>query len=1019
MKIVTLIKAYFKSKKTPNTFRAAYEIYRNYGRAGFWKAVDNRKEGFLALEGLDNNNSQEQVPLAYSAPTTSSTMTDHDEIGRRILQEQQQEYSGNEYCKLVSSLTYVPLISVIMPLFNPPITWLLRSIESLKGQYYENWELCVVDDGSQDRRGISLIKKLAKDDKRIRFAECKQNGGISVASNMAIEMSKGSYLALMDQDDAIPPDALYWVALEINKDQDADFIYSDECKVDTGERPHYSTFFFKPDWSPEFMISYMYTGHLSVYKKALAQQIGGFRTEFDFSQDYDFALRASDVAQKIVHIERVLYFWRTLKTSGASGGKSFSNISNLSVLTDYFERKGYCVMVGKNDGARFIFHQRQEIPKVSIVVPTDNLNHINTLIYALTKDTGYMNYEIIFVVNSKIAKTLEEEYPYYKHLIIICRYDEVFNFSDKCNEGAKKASGDILVFLNDDAYPAQRDWIERLLDVLEIPGVGGVSPAMLYNDGDRVQYAGMQMGHHICGLSGPSFHLKSFRDGEGRVITARQIRNTSVLSGACMMIKKDVFAAIGGFDAHNTPNGHSDVDISFRISLMGLRCVYVPSSTMVHAGFGTWTTLGMRDKANLYLLKRWHEKVKKDPYFTLSMRRYLREEEKLDFELFVPDDYHPEACAKGDILLLSHEFSHTGAPVVLLAAAKVLNQHGYYVVVASPERGPIMQDFLQAGIVVIIDKTYANYKWHQPQSVPASLSTSVSGFVNDFDLVICSTMVCHNFVNCYNNTKLPIIWWLHEGWVSYQGNANRNDISKGMTIYLPEKLGQNVKVYCGGLYALEMLKKYNLDYNADVLLYGVKDIATQCIQKKTDKVVFLLPASYEERKNQALLFEALALIPKEIATKAEFWLIGNILNKKVYNSIKELAIPYSNVKVCEPVTYDELMEIYTEVSCIMITSIDDPMPVVLAEGMMLSKIVLCSNMAGTSRYITDGKNGFVFDCTNAAELAKKIEFIIENEKHMNTLRAVARDTYEQVFAMNIFEKNLLQAVEKNIVRFSI
>ena len=987
----------------------AKNVIAQYGVKGLWRAIINKVKGRPLLEGFE---SAVSIVSASSNITfqPSSTNSASEDIGRLILRKQQEEFSPEDYARKIDCLMSKPLISVVMPMYNAPLKWIRAAVASLESQYYPYWELCVVDDGSKDKRCVSLIKQIANTESRIRFCAFPENRGISAASNFAVEMSSGQYIALMDDDDALSPDAFFWIAKAIDDNPQTDFIYTDECKVDDSGDDIYSHFFFKPDWSPEMMINFMYTGHLTVYSKDLFYRAGRFRSEYDFSQDYDLALRASLKARKIVHIERVLYFWRMTPTSAASGGKDYSIISNTNAVKDYFKRIEYPTRIYVGNTTRYISRQTSNNPKVSIVIPSDNRDHVKTTLKAITQSTSYPNYEIIFVVNSALAEEIEKSYAYYSDFVVVCRYDGVFNFSEKCNIGASSASGTVLIFYNDDALPYYKDWVEQLLNILFIPGVGGVSPAMLYEDSKSVQYGGTQISQHICGLFGPSFHLQDFLDTT-RIVNSQIIRDVTALSGACMAVRKNLFFDLGEFDSVNTPNGHSDVDFSFRLAERGFRCVYTPYSALIHPGNGTWTMLGLRDKANLYIIKKWHDKMASDAYFTRSMRRYNLGKYDLPYDVFFPDVFQQGNETKGDILLICHEFSRTGAPVVLLETAKILMEAGYFVVVASPFDGPMRKDFLQIGVMVIIDNTLADYRWHSPNEVPKLISHSIKSIIHEFDLVICMTMVCHNIINCFNGTDVPIIWWLHEGLYSYKDNAK----------FMPHKLGSNITVRCGGLYAQQMLSRYKPNYKSDILLYGLKDKAGEFLGSEftQGKTRFIFPGSFECRKNQKLLLAAIESLPDDIADRAEFIMIGSVFETSpdsiaIFHDMKAAAERIANLQVLLPIPYDQLMSLYETVDCIVVPSVDDPMPVVLTEGLMFSKIVLCSDTTGTAKYLDDGVNGFVFKSGNMIELREKISYIVKHQIEMDSIRNAGRKLFKQIFAEDTFSTALLTDVEQRI-----
>ena len=487
---------------------------------------------------------------------------DPNDTARDIFAKQQSELTIAQAVELQKTFVCQPLISVIMPVYKTPVKWLRRVVESLQAQYYDRWELCAVDDCSPTDEQRNLLKELAAGDPRVRFSVMEKNGGISAASNVSLQMARGEFIALVDHDDELTPDAFFRVVEALNQNPDADFLYSDECKVDDTEQSKLFHFVFKPDWSPEIMLNSMVTGHLTVYRRNLVESVGGFRGEYDFSQDYDLALRMSEATDRIVHIERILYLWRAIPGSAASGGKDYARESNIAALNDSFRRRGIPAEAQPGPLANIPnFDLPFDSTKVSIVIPSDSARNLRLALDAIRVGTGYPNYEVVVVCNGPVAELLSEEYADWKSARFI-KYDKKYNFSDKCNEGARAAHGDIVVFYNDDVFPMQNDWIERLIECLWIPGVGGVSPKLLYED-DTIQYAGMISGTPgLCGTAYNHVHVNSFDS----FLTMHQwIRNVSILSGACCALRKETFLQIGAFDEVNTPDGHSDMDLSYKL----------------------------------------------------------------------------------------------------------------------------------------------------------------------------------------------------------------------------------------------------------------------------------------------------------------------------------------------------------------------------------------------------------------------------------------------------------------------
>lgn len=918
---------------------------------------------------------------------------DYEKIGKAIWEEQQNEISYEDQLQEISGFSNKPLISVIMPLYNAPVKWLELAIESIQNQSYTNWELCLVDDGSKDLRCVHFASEAAKEDSRIRFHRCEKNGGISSASNVALEMASGEYIALIDQDDAIPSDAFFWFVREINLHPDADFLYSDECKTDASEQIHPSCFYFKPDWSQFLLLNHMYTGHLTMYRTELVREVGGFRSQFDFSQDYDLALRMGDATKNIYHIERLLYYWRIIPSSGASGGKPFARLTNIAATHDWCKRHGIEATHDSVDTpSNFGQVKHTNNPLVSIVIPTDSLKMLSNCIDGINgSKTSYHNVEIIPVTNSLVAEQITKDYPYVDNMRIR-RYDEAFNFSRKCNEGAKIAEGEYLLFYNDDVLPFSRDWIERLLDVFSYPDTGGVSPALLYED-TRIQYAGMITG--TPGLVGTAFNGQPFFLNVPMGYTQYLARDVSVLSGACMMMRRDVFHQIGGFDEINMPNGHSDVDISFKLMEAGKKCVYTPFSVMTHIGNHSWAEKKKKDKSDIYCLKKWSKYIANDRFFTRSMRRAYYWDFPEEYQIYYPENFtwdfsHPSR----DILFVTHELSRTGAPMAVLAAVRTAIENGDFAVVVSPEDGPLREEFLKAGAIVVVDvmAMHNDFMFRR--------------FARNFDIAVCNTLATGWAVKALNGGNVPVLWWVHEG----------SFVMKHFKSIIPTDLGDNVHLFYAGEYAMSICASHFKSKNKqEILLYPVDEstISTDDIlPHDSKKTVFLCCGSVEKRKGQDILMEAIQRLKPEYREKSEFLIIGSVFEELVLKTIQKCAKETGIVKWLDSMPHEELEKYFQLQDCYVLPSRDDPFPVTCMESMSLSKPVIVSDMTGTSYEITDGENGFVFASEDVDALVEKLEFVID---HPNEAREVGKNGYA-VYRKNcdvaLFKKRYLSILDE-------
>jgi GT2 family glycosyltransferase len=513
---------------------------------------------------------------------------------------------------------YRPLISVIVPVYNTNPAKLSQAVRSVEKQIYTHWELCLADDCSTNIETKTELESLARQEGNIKVTFLERNVGIAGASNAALELATGEFVALLDHDDEISPDALFEAVKLLNSRRDIDMIYTDEDKLD--ERGRHVEAFLKPDWSPELLLSNMYTCHLGIYRKSLVDEIGGFRPGFEGAQDYDLALRLTERTQEIRHIPKVLYHWRRVEGStsieyGTSSGGKSAGSSSVKALKETLDRRGIpgSVEAGLFPGS---FRVRPEIPPgafVSVIVPTrDSVDRLRRCVDSIEQKTRYSNFEIIVVDNGSIEK---ETLDYLSSKtgdgrFRVIRYDDEFNFSAINNLAAQAAQGDYLLFLNNDTEVIEAGWLEAMIEPLQIPGVAVAGAKLLYPD-DTVQHAGVVLWH--CGTAG-HVHSRLPRDDHGYFGAASEIRNCSAVSAACMMVGKETFEELGGFDTALRVS-YQDIDFCLRAVQVGLRVVYTPFALLYHHESAS-TGPRLNEGEERIFRERWHKKVPIDRYYS-------------------------------------------------------------------------------------------------------------------------------------------------------------------------------------------------------------------------------------------------------------------------------------------------------------------------------------------------------------------------------------------------------------------
>ncbi len=483
-----------------------------------------------------------------------------------------------------------PLISIAVPLYRTPEQYLREMIESVLDQTYPNWELCLANGSPEDQKLASVLREYQEKDARIRVSNLKENGGISGNTNAAAEMASGDYIGLLDHDDYLEPDALYEIVKTIqnNSGQNGadrvDLIYTDEDKVTSDRKEHFQPN-FKPDFNPDLLRSNNYICHFLVFSRELYLRTGGFDSRYDGAQDYDFILRCTENAQRICHVPRVLYHWRTHMQSTADNpiSKQYAYDAGTRALEAHLQRQNLtgCRVERKKDfGFYRVHYPVTGEPLVSIIIPNkDETETLRKCVESVLTKTSYRNFEIIIVENN--SKT-EEIFRYYKEIdgrngVRVVYWDREFNYSAINNFGARHASGEYLLLLNNDVEVIHEDWLSELLSHCQREGTGAVGAKLLYPD-DTIQHAGIVIG--IGGVAGSVFvGMKNSHTGYMHRESLQQ--DLSAVTAACLMIRRSVFEQIGGFE-ERLAVAFNDVDLCLRVREAGYLVVYDPYAELYH-----------------------------------------------------------------------------------------------------------------------------------------------------------------------------------------------------------------------------------------------------------------------------------------------------------------------------------------------------------------------------------------------------------------------------------------------------
>lgn len=516
--------------------------------------------------------------------------------------------------------------SIVVPLYHTPLTYLKEMIDSVVRQSYENWELCLAD-GSNDSVVGDYIKKHYGKEARIRYQSLKENTGISGNTNAALEMARGEYIIFADHDDRLEFDALYHVAKELETYPETELIYTDEELMDQEGNSIYPH--FKPDFNLDYLRCINYICHLVIVKKNLLEKVGYLRKEFDGAQDFDFLLRCAENTDKIRHIPKVLYQWRSHdgSTAGNQDSKNYAVEAGIRALEEHYNRLGILAEV-EFTGIFILYRTRFLVkgePKVSILIPNkDHIDDLKKCVDSIELKSTWKNYEIIIIENNSEE---QETFAYYDELeqmydhVKVIRYEGKFNYSAINNTGANHASGEYLLLLNNDTEVITSDWLEQMLGICQRDDVGVVGAKLYYPD-DTVQHAGI-----VIGMGGFAGHIqtgysKHFVGYMGRLISAQAV---SAVTGACLMVKKSIYDELHGLDEEFAV-ALNDVDFCLRVKERGWQIIYQPGAELYHCeskSRGLETTPEKKARFGREIerfQKRHHEILEKgDPYYNRNL----------------------------------------------------------------------------------------------------------------------------------------------------------------------------------------------------------------------------------------------------------------------------------------------------------------------------------------------------------------------------------------------------------------
>jgi len=916
----------------------------------------------------------------------------------------------------VYSPEILPKISVVMPVYNPPIEFLEKAIQSVINQVYTNWELCIADDCSTNTQVIELLTEYAAKDARIKVYLRTENGNISVATNSAASQATGEFIAFLDNDDELTPDALGEMALYLIQYPETDFLYSDDDKIDPDGKRFAPQ--FKPDWSPQLLLSYMYMGHLLVVRRGIFEKLDGFRIGFEGSQDYDFALRATEISRQIGHIPLVLYHWRTAPGSTAVSGaaKPASFDAGKHAIQEALTRlqssgKVYQPNWASELNLGIFYHQfPDQGPSVTIIIPTKNQLKLLQACVESIKKTTYQNYRVVIIDNeSDDPKTLE----YFKKIsdtekisVLKIANQGKFNFAAINNRAVEQVNTDYVLFLNNDTEVINSHWLTQMMGYARIRGVGAVGARLIYPD-DRIQHAGILHGLHH-GLAGHAFKL-THRQDFGYLAYSKVVRNYSAVTAACLLTPRQLFLDLGGFNQVDFAVAYNDVDYGYRLFEQGYQSVYCPEAELIHR---EGTSRGYKDDPKEVAKFRRQYADKIDPFYNPNL--------SLDNEWFQiqPRRYQLKSTVNSapipKILMCSNALEYTGAPLHQFEiVVKLVSEGKLEPTIFCVDDGPLRYAYEQQGIRVIVrEHPLANiYQREAYNTVIERLANELQ--IEQFDLVYANTLETFFMVDCAKQKSIPCVWNIHESqaWQTYFNGLGSEISARALECFqFPYRV-----IFVADA-TRHLYHSLNSHHNFTVIHNGLdiqrllktseqltRIAARTALSIAEDEIVILLLGTVCERKGQKDLLEALPLLSTEYHHKIRCFIVGDrpsIYSTELARLKTQLPDALKQRLTLVPET-PETAQYFLAADIFVCTSRIESYPRVIMEAMGYNLPIITTPVFGIPEQVRPEINGLFYTPHQPEELAKCLNSLLENP---DLRQEFAQNSQYVLESLNTFEE---------------
>ena len=996
-----LIPAHSRREQLYHNLRLVFLLAQISGKRAILKHLPALKHSF--------------IPPAPTVPTKDQELSAY----RRWTDEHEPDPPELELQKkTISDLPSRPLISILTPVYNADPAALAETLSSIQAQIYPGWEICFVYSRYESKAAIELLEKTARYEGRMVIKQLAPHEEVNDSLNQALAFTHGEFVLLLEQGDRLSPDTLYTIIKQLNQDPAVDVIYFDEDITSSDGHQRHSPWFKPGGLSPDLLLSANYLRH-AVIRRDLLLAAGRYDPTMDSAQEWDISFRLIEHNARLVHLPRV--FYHCLDSTHSANKPITASSRAVAVQTRCIQahlgRLGSPhARVEFDSPATVHVHWPVSGHKVSIIIPTkDNVRLLQACLDSIVTQTRYPDDEIVLVDTGSTDPATQ---TYYQTLasrpeVKLVSDPRPFNFHKVSNLGARHATGEVLIFLNNDTEALHPEWLDELVGWAERPEVGIVGAKLIRPD-RTIQHAGL-----VIGLAGHGSHI--FDGGpeiqNGPFGSSEWYRNYQAVTGACLAIRRQVFEQLNGFD-EVFRIGYGDIDLCLRAKDAGYRVIYNPFARLLHHE-GATRGLNQPPSDVLRASVSMYPRIQAgDPFFSTNLSPYQRiptiasqHEPPIpelilrimgDFDLISGDDLdasdpsrwqvqlpHPDQGSTGKkMLVVSHELTRSGAPIILWQICSALAKKGFQITVLSPEDGPLHQEYLQAGVAVHI--------------LPSLLKDArvVLPYLQDQELVLLNTILCYRVAHAVKASHLPLLFWVHES--SFGQQVCRTTPSAKSAITIADRL-----IFPSHATA-NLYREFGSSDNHTVIHSGINIIfpdpahGKPPFKKTPGRLYIVVVASIESRKGQDVLLQALKLLPADISSQVECFLIGRKLELEFSQKVVKSAKSMGNVHIVGDTPAAQVKQYLAAADVFVLPSRDEALPISLIEAMAFGLAIIATRVGGVAEIIQDQVNGLLVEKEDPAGLAKCITNLYLDKDYRYNLGIAGKRSYQGSLTYDLF-----------------